>query len=89
MARYWAAKELTEISISKSGVLEFRAPFAEENFTIKYQRAQGSLSPPEADGNQLRQGKKRSELRPGTWFEQGDERTACFTLRKGESKLTM
>jgi hypothetical protein len=89
LARYWAAKELTEIKRSGSSI-EFRAPFACSEFTV---RIGGAINTPP----RLQSGDARSDLSevpterklaPGTWCRSGSTAVACFALPKGASKLT-
>jgi hypothetical protein len=92
-ARYWAAKELTEIAAQGSTV-KFRAPFACPSFTVRIERRpagafapkfQWTRQPPVA----LRRIDQARELQPGTWRTDGENLIACLDLPKGSSELAL
>lgn len=88
IARYWAAKELTEI-YSEAGLIQFTAPFTCPGFTISIRdRFPGDPS--------LRAGERTDslqevsgwrELKPGTWLREREKSVLCFDLAKGNSVL--
>ena len=88
IARYQAAKELTEINKTDRG-LAFQAPFAAPDFTVKTQRE--SDAPPvlvvENKPLKLDEVKQPRDLKSGTWLVDGKQITVCFDLPKGESIL--
>jgi len=90
VSRYWAAKELTRIERAADG-LDFRAPFACGEFTVRWP---GSPARPPV----LQAGAARTELRevaaplklaPGTWCRNGSHTLACFALPRGAAKLAL
>jgi hypothetical protein len=88
IARYWAAKELTQIARTAEAV-SLRAPFACPGFTVELTSA--SKDPPrvESAGNitMLTEVRRPLDLKSGTWTRQDDKLTVCFDLPKGESRL--
>jgi hypothetical protein len=96
IARYWAAKELTQISV-EPGKVEFFAPFACPAFTVSV-RILPAVDPrlvslPEQGTSILTRVRSPAELQPGTWTvwpERGAERIIlCFNLPKGRSRLEL
>ncbi len=79
IARYWAAKELTRIEKTASGV-RLHAPFACPGFTVAWNHA--GPGPRE-----LREVRDPLRLEAGTWHRRGDRLTVCFDLVKGESTI--
>ncbi len=88
IARYWAAKELTEIRKTDQGYA-LNAPFAAPQFTLKLPQ---SISMP----TRLRTGEKMltfqevampRDLKSGTWLREKNGLVACFDLPKGRSLL--
>jgi hypothetical protein len=90
IARYWAAKELTQIDKEGSRIT-FTAPFATARFTVRI--ATDSLQSPKLLANeqpvQLRQVKEMLSLESGTWFANDKNLTVCFDLPKGKSTLEL
>ena len=81
ISRYWAAKELTAITKSDTGV-RFRAPYACPGFTIALDhRGPGPQS--------MREVRDPLRLEPGTWHSQNGRLSVCFDLEKGESELLL
>ena len=90
VSRYWAAKELTQLSRTDE-TIDFRAPFGCPDFTVQFE-TRGSLAP------RLRVNDTRTALQEvngprrlaaNTWCRDGNKIVACFTLPKGNSKLEM
>jgi hypothetical protein len=90
LARYWAAKELTQIRDTAEGV-EFEAPFAVKDFTVR-------LAFPKSAGARLVhfvtskpsrtvQVAEARDLVAGRWLREGDDAIVCFDLPKGQSRL--
>jgi hypothetical protein len=92
IARYWAAKELTRIEADSEGDgLKFRAPFACEDFTVRFE-APPRNPPTFVVGSAsviLREVATLAKLYPGMWCRDGRNVTACFPLPKGESRLSL
>jgi hypothetical protein len=64
VSRYWAAKELTTITTTPTG-LKFQAPFACGEFTIRY--TTDSKKAPTVNKAELKEVKDGLKLTPGTW----------------------
>jgi hypothetical protein len=90
IARYWAAKELTRIEKTQSG-LRVHAPFASPLFTIRLDAR--TTTPPKltVDGKPvlLKEVKTARELVSHTWARSQDTLTICFDLTKGLSELAV
>lgn len=88
LARYWAAKELTAITVKESNI-HLRAPYACPDFTMSIGpwfglpvvRIAGERIP-------LREVKSRKELVSGTWCIDEGRFVLCFNLPKGETVIT-
>jgi len=88
IARYWAAKELTEIARQGSGVT-FNAPFATRGFTVGVKgvaQKAPSLTVSERP-IELRRVNTLLQLDVGTWHADGQTVTVCLDLPKGKSCL--
>ncbi len=90
IARYWAAKELTQID-KQGRQVTFNAPFATTRFTV---RLSGSSQAPPGltlDGKpaKLRRVTAPLQLKSGTWHSDGSEIMVCFDLPKGKSTLNL
>jgi hypothetical protein len=88
IARYWAAKELTEITNNNNRV-QFKAPFAADAFTVQVETESRS-APKVVAGrkqSQLVEVSALLKLKPGTFFRAGKSVTVCFDLPRGESEL--
>jgi len=89
LARYWAARELTTIESSATGV-SLRAPFACPAFTVELAAAQGVPTlVVKNERKPLSEVSDRRKLTAGTWSRTGDRVAACFDLPKGSSQLTV
>jgi hypothetical protein len=88
VARYWAAKELTGIT-REGDALQFKAPFACEEFTVRWRGVgPGPLELRAGTAvNALQEVKSPLKLTPGTWCRAGEDSLACFKLPKGASTL--
>jgi len=88
IARYWAAKELTQID--KQGTrVTFNAPFATTRFTVQTKTNSQKAPQLVAGGKpvQLRKVQKLLQLETGTWHTDAQNITVCFDLPKGKSTL--
>ena len=88
IARYWAAKELTQIE--KQGTrVTFSAPFATTRFTIQTRTNSQKAPQLVVDGKpvQLRKVQKPLQLETGTFHSDDRNTTVCFDLPKGKSTL--
>ena len=87
IARYWAAKELTSVTIQKDRLV-FKAPFSTPGFTFK-------LSTPGHNPRIKIKGEEKpfvrlksyNELKDGTFYSDRIESILCFNLEKGVNEL--
>jgi hypothetical protein len=88
IARYWAAKELTQISRDGTG-LRFSAPYACPAFTLRIAAASGSLRSFARPGSSLplKQVNSPLDLSGWTWTRVGQDDIVCVDLPKGASQL--
>ncbi|MCX8108307.1 MAG: hypothetical protein N3G20_05825 [Verrucomicrobiae bacterium] len=90
LARYWAAKELTRITI-ENGQYRLDAPFACSDFTIEVQK-DPSVEPVLHKNGQrlkLREVADKLKLAPGTWCREKNRLVCCFDLSVGTSWLSV
>ncbi len=90
IARYWAAKELTQIE-GNSSKIKFIAPFATPKFTVRIKSPSSKPPRPILDSDQanLQQVETLKDLKPGTWSRDAQNLTVCFDLPKGDSILAL
>ncbi|MCH7916679.1 MAG: twin-arginine translocation signal domain-containing protein [Planctomycetes bacterium] len=90
IARYWAAKELTQIRRDEAG-LAIQAPFATPRFTLRV--AARDDATPRIRSNEQRTALEKvsmaPKLKPGTWMRDGTHIVVCFDLPKGKSSMTL
>ena len=88
IARYWAARELTQVRQNGDQV-SFQAPFACPDFTVRFDvRSPGKPRwIAEGRSTELREVPAPSKLLPATWCRSGDNATVCGPLPKGRSEL--
>jgi len=88
IARYWAARELTQIDKQNSRVT-FTAPFATSRFTVRVKTNLPSVPKLTINGNyvQLRRVNRLLQLKSWTWHGEDQNLTICFDLPKGKSTL--
>ncbi len=90
IARYWAAKELTEI-VRQGPSVTFNAPFATTRFTVRVKDV--SQKAPRLTLSErpfeLRRVNTLLRLDAGTWHSDGQTVTVCFDLPKGKSHLEL
>lgn len=88
IARYWAAKELTQIARQGNRIL-LDAPFAAPRFTVRMKAA--GPQPPSVSGAGTTAKMERVQnllsLRSGTWHQAAGDVTICFDLPKGRSVI--
>lgn len=92
IARYWAAKELTQIKLVDKKQIELKAPFAADGFTL----IAPSWTPPivKHDGviTELKEVDSPDRLQAGTWAWSSNDgdgvKHICFDLKKGESTIS-
>ncbi len=90
IARYWAARELTHIVVNNDKV-EFKAPFASPDFTVKIRLNSSTFPVFLHKGKKLplQSVSKTLQLKSGTFVRNGQNLIACFNLPKGESQLIL
>jgi hypothetical protein len=90
LARYWAAKELTQLELAADG-LKLRAPFSCPAYTLTLERT--GKQPPAwlQPGSRLalRAVDSIKDLAAGTFHQEGTALTVCFDLAKGEQTLAL
>lgn len=88
IARYWAARELTRIELTRQGVL-LTAPFATRLLTMAVPAGGMAMPKLTAAGKPitLHEVNKPLELVSGTFCRQGQTMTVCFDLPKGRTLL--
>lgn len=88
IARYWAARELTQIE-KEGNRVTFRAPFATKRFTVRIPANAGRVPRMTVNGNpvSLRGPAKLLDIDSGAWHADNRHTTICFDLPKGEAIL--
>jgi hypothetical protein len=88
LARYWAAKELTQINQTQQ-TIQFQAPYSCPEFTISVPKVThgGPFIKQEGKAQALKKVASRSQLQPNSWCEDNDRHVACFNLAKGNTEL--
>lgn len=86
ISRYWAAKELTKITVDDK-LIKLKAPFAAPNFTVKLNKPLKTVSV--KNSAPLQQVKSVSDLKSGTFYSTKTETLVCFDLKKGETEIVI
>src|SRR5450759_4408797 len=90
IARYWAAKELTTITINGNKIT-FKAPFSSPGFTLKLNSS--VRNPRIKCGSEelkpLEKIKDNKDLKSDTWFSDKTGTILCINLKKGSSELIL
>ncbi|MFY0651079.1 MAG: hypothetical protein JXQ96_03560 [Cyclobacteriaceae bacterium] len=84
ISRYWAAKELTKISIQKNSI-QFYAPFYTEHFTVRINKSINTAK--FKNGKPLNRIQHLKALEHNSFYAQNNETTLCFYLQKGYSEV--
>jgi hypothetical protein len=88
IARYWAARELTEIESAYSGI-RLKAPFAARQFTLEIRGIQ--MTKPTLSHQRNKLPLKRVDspkaLQSGTWWQGAEGVLLCIDLPKGISEV--
>jgi len=91
LARYWAAKELTQVSSPQPGRVALNAPFACPDFTLRIAAAPASAKwhfrAGNAEAQPLREVPRSLAIEPGAWCREGDAVTVCVPLPRGASRV--
>jgi hypothetical protein len=85
ISRYWAAKELTTISLD-SKQIKLKAPFAATDFTLKMNAS--VKNPILKNAAPFQKVNNIKNLKSGTFFSENRETCICFDLKKGETEIT-
>ena len=89
IARYWAAKELTSVSIYKNKII-LKAPFSTAGFTLKLNTSvRNPRIKSESEEKPLVRIKDNKALKNGTWYSDKTGSVLCFDLEKGISDLIL
>lgn len=88
IARYWAARELTQIE-KEGNRVTFRAPFSTKRFTVRVPANGGRRPTLTVNGHPapLRGVTRLLALEGGTCYAESGRVTVCFGLKKGEAIL--
>lgn len=88
IARYWAAKGLTEIRQNEN-LITLQAPFACSEFTVEF--ASSQRVPPvivhQGEQQLVREVRQRADLTSGTWQHANGRTAVCFDLARGASQI--
>lgn len=84
ISRYWAAKELTKITVEKTSV-KLKAPFAATDFTVKLNTEVKNANI--KTGSPLLKINSINNLKSGTFYTENRETFICFDLKKGETEI--
>ena len=86
IARYWAAKELTSISVDQN-TIKLNAPFAAPDFTVRINTVvQKRVT---SHGVPLKSVKKLTDLKANSIYIDESSTTLCFDLKKGRTELAI
>lgn len=88
IARYWAAKELTQITV-RSDIVELAAPFAAPDFTVRIPSPGAGGPKLVANGKPqtLREVSRMANLESGTWCREDQGLAICIDLEKGRTEI--
>jgi hypothetical protein len=90
IARYWAARELTFITISGNKII-MKAPFSASAFTIKLNfpiQNTGIKNEGEEQQPLFRINDKKS-IKSNTWYSDRSSTILCFDLKKGSNEISL
>jgi len=86
ISRYWAAKELTEITFDENKIV-LKAPFAAPDFTLKITAK--TKNPEINPGIPLKRIQHINELKSNTFFTDTHGTWLCFDLQKGKTEIKL
>jgi len=87
IARYWAAKELTSITVQKNK-LTFKAPFSTPGFSVKLDTSVRNTGiKGKGEEKPLVRIKDNKALKNGSWYSDKTGTVFCFDLEKGTNEL--
>jgi len=85
ISRYWAAKELTKITVDNK-LIQLKAPFAAPDFTVKLNIEVKNVVI--KTGSPLLKISSINNLKSGTFYTENGKTFICFDLKKGETEIT-
>jgi hypothetical protein len=90
IARYWAAKELTAITVNKNNI-SLKAPFSTPGFMVKLNASIHNPGMKRAGGELIHfeRIKDKRALKANTWYSEKTESFLCFNLEKGINDLIL
>jgi hypothetical protein len=90
IARYWAAKELTAVTVNKNNI-SLKAPFSTPGFMVKLNASVHNPGIKRAGGEPIHfeRIKDRRALKANTWYSEKTESFLCFNLEKGINDLIL
>ncbi len=90
MARYWAAKGLTEIRCD-TNVISLKAPFAAPNFTLRIAAPTSATPRMTSDGKvmALKEAASHADLAAGRWWRDKEGVMICFDLPRGDTTIQL
>ena len=90
IARYWAAKELTTITVEKNKLM-LKAPYSTPGFTLRVNTSirQPGMKMPGGEIKPFVKVSDRKKLKANTWFSDKSESILCFDLVKGISEISL
>jgi hypothetical protein len=86
IARYWAAKELTSITVNENSI-KLKAPFAAPDFTLKISTAVSNIAL--RNGLPLKRVSCPNDLKTNTLFTDNTGTLVCFDLKKGDAEVVV
>jgi hypothetical protein len=90
IARYWAARKLTQIEVTHN-TLKLYAPFQANGFTISLNQAFNAahISNLSSIGISLRKVNSKSQLQSNTFLQSGKETIICIDIQRGLNSITL
>jgi hypothetical protein len=90
IARYWAARKLTQMELTKNSI-KLQAPFQANGFTIRLNHAykEVRLSNLSAIGKPLKRVGSKSLLASETFFESANETLICMDIQRGLNSISL
>jgi len=90
ISRYWAAKELTSVSIEKNKLI-LKAPYSTPGFTLKINTSirQPAMKLREGATKPFVKVSNSKNLKSGTWYTDKAGSILCFDLEKGVTEISI
>ncbi|MBT3386076.1 MAG: hypothetical protein HN778_20360 [Prolixibacteraceae bacterium] len=86
ISRYWAAKELTSITINNN-TIKLKAPFSAPDFTLKIENT--LKTPILQNGIPLERVSSLKDLKANSFYPDENGAVLCFNLEKGETEISI